>query len=156
MSRFPLPFPFRKESHISLSDLQEEINNLFQRLWHAGVSTGPFDGQDWAPLVDVIEEPDRFIVRAEVPGLDAADIELTFSGGVLVLSGEKRSDCGEEKAKCLLQRERRFGRFARNVSLPASADPAKISATCRKGLLEVTVAKTEESRPKAITIEVSE
>ncbi len=156
MSRFPLPFPFRKESHVSLGDLQEEVNNMFRRLWHTGLSTGPFDGQDWAPAVDVAEQPDRFIIRAEVPGLEAADIELSYRDGGLVLKGDKGLDYDEETAKSLIRRERRFGQFSRCIALPAEADASRISATCRNGLLEVTVHKTAESQPKPIKIEVNE
>jgi HSP20 family protein len=156
MSRFPLPFPFRKEGQVSLSDLQEEMNNLFQRLWHSGLSTGPFDGQDWGPTVDVLEEADRFVVRAEVPGLDAADIELTYVAGALTLRGEKRADYDEESASGMIRRERRYGRFCRDVPLPASADASKISASCHNGVLEVTVKKTAESQAKAIKIDVIE
>jgi len=154
MSRFPFPLPFRKEGPFGLRDLQDEINSMFAKLWHAGLSTGPFDGQDWAPVVDVFEEPDRFVVRAEVPGLDASEIELTFSGGTLTLRGHKAADYTEETAKGLLRRERRFGSFARGIPLPANVDAAKVSATCRNGLLEITLPKTEESRPKPIKVEV--
>ena len=147
--------PFRKEIQMSLRDLQEEINNLFARLWHTGLSTRPFDGQDWAPVADVLEEEDRYLVRAEVPGLTAADIELTYSGGTLVIKGHKDVDYTDDQRKSLVHHERRFGAFSRSVSLPATVEPAKINATCHNGLLEVTLLKTEECRPKAIKVEVA-
>ncbi len=148
--------PFRKEGQISLRDFQDEVNGLFQRLWHTGLSTGPFDGQDWAPVVDVLEENDRFVVRVELPGLTAADIELTYADGALVIKGHKEVDYSEEQRKTLVHHERRFGEFARSISLPVTVDAAKISATCHNGLLEIALLKTEESRPKAIKIEVAE
>ena len=148
--------PFRKDSQLSLRDVQDEMNNLFQKLWHAGLSTGPFDGQDWAPVVDVFEEDDRFMVRAEIPGLNAAGVELTYADGVLTVKGHKDQDFSDEQRKSLIQHERRFGTFSRCVSLPVTVDPSKMSATCHNGLLEVTLLKTEESRPKGIKIEVTE
>ena len=63
-----IPIPSRKDLPASLSDLQAEMNNLIERLWHTGLTTRPLDGQEWAPSVDVLEEPDRFVVKAEVPG----------------------------------------------------------------------------------------
>ena len=148
--------PFRKEGQVSLRDLQEEMNNLFARLWHTGLSTGPLDGQDWAPVLDVLEEEDRYVIRAEVPGLDAAGIELTYSGETLTIKGHKEVHYTDEQRKSLIRHERRFGAFSRSVSLPAAADPGKISATCHNGLLEISLPKTEESKPKAIKIAVAE
>ncbi len=148
--------PFRKEGQFALSDLQDEINNLFGRVWHGGFSTGPFDGQEWAPAVDVLEENDRYVVRAEVPGLEAADISLTFADGALVIKGQKGCDYEDESRKGLIHRERRFGAFVRNVPLPAVVESSKISASCRNGVLEVTLAKKEESKAKVIKIDVQE
>ena len=160
MSRFsipiPIPNPFRKEGQFSLRDVQDEMNGMFDRLWHAGLSTGPFDGQEWAPVVDVIEETERFIVRAEVPGMEAADIEVAYSGGGLLLKGQKNSSYSEEAVAGLIRHERRFGGFSRQIALPAEVEAAKISATCRNGLLEVSLPKTEASRPQAIKIQVAE
>ncbi len=149
-----IPIPSRKDLPGSLSELQADVNNLFQRFWHGGVSTGPFDGQEWAPPVDVVEEPDRFVIRAEVPGLDAADIELSFADGVLTIKGQKVEDSVEEGRGGLIRRERRFGQFARIVSLPAAVDASKITATCRNGLLQVSLLKREDSRSKTIKIDV--
>jgi len=148
--------PFRKEGQISLSDLQQEMNNLFDRFWHGGLSTPPFDGQGWAPAVDVIEEPERFILRAEVPGLEAADISLTCSEGSLEIKGHKSCDYAEETRQGLLRRERRFGSFSRSIPLPGGADSSAITASCRNGVLEITMPKREDSRAKVIKIDVKE
>ncbi|HUU84807.1 MAG TPA: Hsp20/alpha crystallin family protein [Phycisphaerae bacterium] len=148
--------PFRREGQMSLRDLQEEMNGLLARLWHTGVSTGPFDGQDWAPVMDVLEEDDRYVIRAEIPGLDAGAVELTYSGGTLVIKGHKDAEYTDDQRKSLIHHERRFGAFSRSVSLPAEADPTKVNATCHNGLLEITLLKKEASRPKTIKIQVAE
>ena len=93
---------------VSLTDLQSEMNNVFQRLWHSGLSTKPFDGQEWAPAVDLFEEPDRFVIMAEVPGLEAADIDLSYAGSELTIKGVK-TDADQEKGvpATAVRRERR-------------------------------------------------
>ena len=149
-----IPIPSRKDLPGSLSELQADMNNLFQRLWHAGLSTGPLDGQEWAPPLDVVEEDDRFVVQAEVPGLDAADIDVSFSDGVLTLKGHKSEESAEESCGQLIRRERRFGQFARSVSVSGAVDAAKISAACRNGLLTVTLPKKEEARSKTVKIDI--
>lgn len=148
--------PFRKEGILSLSELQDQMNLLFSRMWHAGVSTGPLDGQDWAPSLDVYEAPDRYVVRAEVPGLRVDDIDVTYSGTTLTLSGEKVTDTTEELQPGCLRNERRFGKFSRSVTLPEAVDPDKITASCRNGVLEVVLTKQEQSKPASIKIEVGE
>lgn len=148
--------PFRKEGLLSLSELQDQMNLLFSRMWHAGVSTGPLDGQDWAPALDVYEAPDRYVVRAEVPGLRVDDIDVTYSGTTLTVSGEKVADTTEELQPGCLCNERRFGKFSRSVTLAEAVDPDKIAASCRSGVLEVVLIKQERSRPESIKIEVRE
>ena len=150
-------FPSRKDIPVSLGDLQSEMNNLFARLWHSGLSTKPFDGQEWAPLVDLYEEPDRFVVKAEIPGLDAAAIELSFADGELTLKGSKCDEFADEQAEATsVHRERRFGHFCRSVSIPGSILASEISAACHNGLLEIALPKKEDTRPRSIKIEVSE
>jgi HSP20 family protein len=145
--------PFRKEQ-LSLSELQDQMNLLFSRLWHAGVSMGPFDGQDWAPALDVFEEAERYVVTAEVPGLKVDDIEVTYVGNTVTLAGRKGPDVTEETSKGFLCRERRFGRFSRAVTLPETVDAGKINATCRDGVLEVVLPKKQEARPVSIKVDV--
>ena len=121
-----IPIPSRKDLPSSLSELQADMNNLFQRFWHGGLSAGPFDGQEWAPPVDVVEDDNQFVVQAEVPGLDAADIDVSFSDGVLTIKGHKAEECTEEGGGGVIRSERRFGQFARCVSLPGTVDASKM------------------------------
>jgi HSP20 family protein len=148
--------PFRKEGQMSLSDLQDQINLLMSRFYHSGLSTGPLDGQDWAPAIDAYELPDCYIVTAEVPGLRVEDIEVTFAGNTLTFKGEKTADVGKRPEKGGLCRERRFGSFTRSVTIPDPVSEADVSASCRNGILEVVLPKTEAARPKAIKINVED
>ena len=148
--------PFGKDIPLSLGDLQGEINRMFDRLWHGGLSTRPFDGSAWAPTFDVLEEEDRVVVMAEIPGVDASEVELSFQDDRLVLKGHRESPWSEEASKRLIRRERRFGPFSRTIDMPAGIDPDKISATARSGVITVTLAKIEQARGKSIRIEAAD
>ena len=78
-------FGYGPDMRVSVSDLQDEFNNVFNRLWHGGVTTGPLDGQDWAPRIDLIDEPDQFVVRAEVPGISAGRIDVGSGAGLSMI-----------------------------------------------------------------------
>ena len=93
-----MPFRPFQETQLSLGNLQEEINRLFGRIWHAGVSTGPFDGQRWAPLIDLYEHADCYTLYAEVPGVEGEAVELSYVEHTLTIRGEKAKPAGEVDA----------------------------------------------------------
>ncbi len=148
--------PFGKDIPLSLTEFQSEMNNLFERLWHSGVTAGPLDGQDWAPPVDVLEEETQYVIRAEVPGLEAKDIELSVTGETVTLKGHKGDERREGDERSCLRLERRFGSFSRTIQLPVAVDPSSVTAACKRGVLEVVLAKKEEHRPKSIRVDVSD
>jgi HSP20 family protein len=130
-----------------LSTLRKEMDRFFDKVW---------DGEEmavgaWAPDVDIAETREALTIRAEIPGIDPKDIQLTLDNGVLTLKGEKRQSM-EHKDERLYRSERRYGSFVRGVRLPATVDPAKVTATFRNGLLTVTMPKTAEARGKTIPI----
>ncbi len=149
-------FPFRRDIPLSMADVQDEVNRLVDRVWHLGLRGGPLDGQEWAPVIDVLEEPDRFLVRAELPGLATEDVDVSISGGTLTIRGQKLSDRPEGDDRHYLRSERRFGTYSRTVPLPATVDAENATAHCRKGVLEVVLPKKEDARPKSIEITVEE
>ena len=106
------------------------------------------------PTLDVEETEDKIIVRAEVPGVDAKDIDIQLRNNVLTIRGEKKEE-SEKKGKEFHRRERRYGAFYREVSLPAGVDPSQVQATCRDGVLTITMAKTEGEKPKRIEVKGS-
>jgi HSP20 family protein len=144
-----------QETQLSLSNLQDEINRLFGRIWHAGVSTGPFDGQKWAPFVDLYEYDDRYTLYAEVPGVEGNEVDLSHIGHALTIRGEKVRPVATDEDKRPIHSERRFGAFSRTIDLPADVDPDRMSARCHAGVLEITIPKSAASRPKAIKIDVA-
>ncbi len=105
------------------------------------------------PLINVGTTPESIEVMALAPGLDPASLQLSIDRGLLVISGERKSqvpDAGDDVS--VYAQERFAGNFRRVVSLPEDADPAKVDATYRDGILRVTVAKRESSRPRRIEI----
>jgi len=108
---------------------------------------------DWVPAVDIIEEKDRFVLRADVPGVEPSDIELSMDAGVLSISGQRYEEARSEDAG--VQRvERVSGRFFRRFSLPDTADAEGIKANSKNGILEVTIPKLAEVQARRIEVEV--
>jgi len=113
-----------------------------------------FDDKDWMPAVDIKEEADKFLVRADIPGVEAKDIDVSLENGVLAISGKRESEVKDEKDG-YRRVERVYGEFHRQFTLPDSADPEKVSAKCDKGVLEISVGKTESRKPKRIAVKSS-
>ena len=146
--------PLGKELPLSLGDLQNEMNRVFDRFWHGGVSTGPLDGNAWAPPFDVLDEDDRVVVLAEVPGMKADEIEVSYQDECLTLSGQRSSPWPEDAPKKLLRHERRYGAFSRTIELGVEINPDEITATVRHGVMTVTLPKVEPNRGKTIRVDV--
>lgn len=139
-----------------LFDLQREMNDLFDNF-----SLGRwFDREDslfqgaWTPAIDVHDSKDNIVVRADLPGMKKDNIEVSIQDGVLVIRGEKKEET-ERKEKNAVRTERFYGSFHRAVSLPTAVDDAKVKASYKNGVLELTLPKKEEAKPKQIKIDVN-
>jgi len=108
-------------------------------------------GGAWNPLVDVYEEKDDIVVKAELPGVDKNDIHVDVNNGVLTLKGERKHE-KEVKEESFYRKESAYGKFERSFKLPGGTDFNKITADFKDGILKVRVPKTEEQKPKQITI----
>lgn len=105
------------------------------------------------PVINVGTTPETIEVMALAPGLDPADLQLSIDRGLLVITGERKSDVPESGDSVSVYAQERFtGSFRRVVSLPDEADPAKVDATYRDGILRITVAKRESSKPRRIEV----
>ncbi len=109
---------------------------------------------DWVPAVDIVEESDRFVLTADVPGVDPAEIEVSMDAGVLSLSGERHSETSD-KPSGLSRVERISGKFYRRFTLPETADAEGIAAKSSNGILEVTIPKQPEIQARRITVEAA-
>lgn len=135
----------------SIADL---INRDFGRsaLRQPATGNGESSIADWTPAVDIIEHKDRFIVRADVPGVDPADIDVSMDGGVLGVSGERLAEDRSE-ADGVQRYERVSGRFYRRFTLPETADAESITAKSANGILEISIPKQPEIRARRIAVE---
>ena len=114
----------------------------------------PASVADWIPAVDILEEKDRFVLRADVPGVEPDDIDVSMDSGVLNVSGERRAapradDAGVQRI------ERATGRFFRHFTLPETADAEGITAKCSNGILEVSIPKLPEVQARRITVDAA-
>lgn len=109
---------------------------------------------DWVPSVDVKEEAERFVIHADVPGVDPKDIEVSMEDGVLTLAGERKSEKREE-GEGWTRVERRSGRFLRRFTLPETADAEGISAQGQNGVLEIVIPKLAKAAPRKITVKTN-
>jgi HSP20 family protein len=141
---------------------RSEVDRLFDRFgfpsFRRMFDVEPFWGTESAlgitvPAVDVTEDNEVYKITAELPGLDQKDIDVSVTGDVLVIKGEKRQE-REEKDRNRYLSERSFGAFQRNFSLPDGVDRDKISAEFSKGLLTLTLAKTAAAQKQQKKIEV--
>jgi len=135
-----------------LSSLHQEMD----RLWDRFVGETPLVRRitgEWWPTVDVSETKDNFVVKAELPGMDASDVNVSVSGNVLTIKGEKSKE-EEEKDEHHYRAERYYGSFQRSFQLPSSMQAEKVEATFDKGVLRVILPKVEEAKKKEIKIKV--
>lgn len=135
-----------------LNQLHTELDRMFETRPTYGDNETNLATSDWVPAVDIKEEPDRFVIHADVPGVDPKDIEVNMENGVLSIKGERESESKEER-KGYKRIERVRGSFFRRFSLPDTADASAISAKSKNGVLEITIPKQEKVQPKRIAVE---
>ena len=107
---------------------------------------------DWSPSIDVREEETSYVVSAELPEVKKEDTKVTLENGVLTISGERKKELEEKKGVRYHRVERSYGSFLRSFTLPDDADPAKVTATMKDGLLKVRIEKRPGTPPTAISI----
>lgn len=137
----------------SLNEIRNEFDRLLDKVWHGGLNTSPLDGQDWAPPLDVIDEPLFYRVRIEVPGLTADQVEVTVHKNVLTVKGTKASGHDPQHPPRTLRSECRFGAFHRQVEFPTPILDDGIKAACRNGVLTLEIPKTPVSIGRTVRVE---
>jgi HSP20 family protein len=129
---------------------------LFNRLFDGGLFGSRADESSvvtsqWAPPVDIVEERDRFVLYADIPGVDPQDIEVQMDRGLLTIKGVRRGNTQMDDGR-YSRVERMHGSFHRRFALPDSADPEGISASGHNGVLQVVIPKRPESQPRRIQV----
>lgn len=137
-----------------LSQFRDEMNRMLEESGTrlpAEADASSVVTSAWTPAVDIKENPDSYVLVADIPGVDPKNIDITMEGGVLTIRGERKHEETEER-EGYRRRERIHGTFYRRFSLPDIADPDKISAKSKNGVLEVTIPKREQAQPRRITV----
>jgi len=147
--------PVRWDPFGEFSTLQERMNRLFEDLIPATrkggeeLNTGTF-----YPSVDIYEGEKDITLKAELPGIDKKDVHVEINDGVITLRGERKIE-KEDKKEHYHRVERSYGSFNRSFTLPTTVDSGKVKANYKDGILEVTLPRKEEAKPKSIPVEVN-
>jgi HSP20 family protein len=134
------------------SGFRTEMDRLFDSFFgDAFGESRPWGLSAWGPPLDVEETDKEVMVRAEIPGVKADELELSIRDNSLVISGEKKEE-NEKKEKGYFYQERRFGSFRREVPLPSAVDAEHVEAEYKDGVLHVKLHKATEALPKRIPV----
>lgn len=134
-----------------LAALQNRMNRLFDTFFREGET--PFASESLWPPVDVIDTPETLQVKAEVPGIDPKNIDISIVGNMLTISGEKSKE-HEAKGKTWHRRERSVGTFRRSITLPMKVDASHVEAIDETGVLTITLPKVEQEKTKHIPVKI--
>lgn len=141
--------PFR-----DLMASQKEFDRLFRDAFSPFFRESELSTRTWAPPVDIYEDENKLVLKADLPGVEPKDVEIKVENGVLYLNGERKFE-KEVKEENYHRVERSYGAFSRSFSLPSSIDSEKVAAEYKDGQLILTMPKREEAKPKTIKISVS-
>lgn len=137
-----------------LRRFHDEVNSLFGEFPGSTPAEGDRSSvvtSSWTPAVDIKEESDRFVLTADIPGVDPKDIEVTMADGVLTIRGERKHEA-EKESNGYKRVERSYGSFYRRFSLPDTANAEDVTAKGNNGVLEVVIPKHEKVQPRRITV----
>jgi HSP20 family protein len=145
----------RWEPAREISSLQQEMNRLFSTFFDAPGASAGAAPRRWVPAMDLVETDDHFVLRADLPGVSEADVDLSLEENVLTLKGERKVE-HEAKGEGFYRLERSAGAFSRSLTLPEGVDGDAITATFDKGVLEVRIPKPEQRKPRRLQITVGD
>jgi len=139
-----------------LQNIRDEMNKIFADTYSRFPALGPVAVEEatWSPAIDVYQTADDVVVESDLPGVKQEDVKITVTKDTLRVEGEIKDEAKEGAS--FLRRERRKGRFVRNLGLPVEINPDGATASFRDGVLVVVLPKAEEVKPKAIQINVSQ
>jgi HSP20 family protein len=145
--------PWKKREQNDLVHLRRDFDDLVNRFFDRDfwVPGDLLREDNWFPSVDISEGKKDITVKAEIPGVEANDIDISLNGKLLTIKGEKKQE-KEEKKENYHRMERSYGYFNRTIELPAEVDAEKVDASYKKGVLKIELKKTKESETKKIEI----
>ena len=135
-----------------IEETGRSFEEIFSRPFLPGIWRAfPSEEMVWAPAIDVVEEEDKFSIKVELPGVKEEDVNVSIVGDTLTIEGEKKAE-SEVKRKGYYYSETSYGSFSRSITIPSNIDTDNIEANCDKGVLEITLPKVPEVKPKKITV----
>lgn len=138
----------------------KEMEELLDR-YNSAVNLPQAGGQEliqqgeWVPKVDISETENEFVIKAEIPDVDKKDVKVSVENGILSIQGERKQE-KEEEGKTFHRIERQYGMFSRSFSLPGTVSTENIKANFKDGMLNITLEKVEEAKPKAIEVNIED
>jgi len=148
-------FELRKwEPMKEIGAIEREMNDLFKRFFGSSRLSGIMESGTY-PAIDCYYKQGEFIVHADLPGIDPKDMDITLTGNVLTIKGERNSTIDEKKEGYFMH-ETSFGSFSRSFTLPAGVNTEKVKATYKNGVLELSMPTEAASLPKKVAIEINE
>lgn len=142
----------RWDPFADLGTLRDRVNRLFEETLSRSGLREPAEARTWAPLVDIHETDGEIVVSADLPGLSRDQIDIELTGDSLTIKGERTF---EDANKNYVRVERPRGAFQRSFTIGVPIDQANVKAAYHDGVLEVTLPKAEEARPKQVKVEVA-
>ena len=140
--------PFRQ-----LVRVQDRMNRLFEDALGRPVEDADFFAGAWTPAVDILENTNDIVLRAELPGMKPEEVDILIENNTLTLRGERKFEVNDDKTN-YHRRERTYGAFSRSFTLPSIVQQDKVTAEFKDGILQVSLPKKEETKPKQIAIKV--
>ncbi|HXP37977.1 MAG TPA: Hsp20/alpha crystallin family protein [Solirubrobacteraceae bacterium] len=143
----------RWEPAREINSLQQEVNRLFGSFFDTQAGAAPAAPRRWIPAMDLVEQGEHYVLRADLPGVSEDDVNVELDENVLTISGERRSE-HDEQHDGYRRIERASGSFSRSLTLPDGVDPAGVRARFQHGVLEVAVPKPVQRKPQRVAISV--
>ena len=141
-----------RRTYSDLEEMERRFHDMFNWPFLSSIwRRTPVEERVWAPAIEVFDKEDNFVVKAEVPGMNEDDIDVSVVGDTLTIKGEKKAETEvkEEDYYCC---ERSYGSFSRSIALPSGVDSDKIEASYEDGVLEASLTKAAEVKPKKISL----
>jgi HSP20 family protein len=140
--------PFRE-----LDGIHARLSRMLDERPLRGFDTDTLSFGEWVPAVDIQETDNEYLVKADLPEVKKEDVKVEYEDGVLTVEGERKME-KEQKGRQFHKIEREYGKFVRRFALPGEIDAAKLSANFTDGVLNVYLPKSQETKPKAVTVNV--
>jgi HSP20 family protein len=142
----------RWEPVAELGTIQNEMNRLFNTFFDQPASGGAQQtaGRRWIPAMDLVETGEHYVVRADLPGVAEEDVTVQLEDNILTIAGQRTVEHASKEGYYRL--ERAFGSFSRSLTLPDGVDPDQVAARFTRGVLEITIPKPEQKKPRRVQI----